>query len=266
MAGRRSFAVSSQTPLCQGEPLEACSAFPAATEPDGGFSVQQQYRDWLRKRADLPELLGSLSGKVLACNCNRASCHGHVLIALHELIFPCIGPKYTAQEASEQHNASHNDYTTIDEDNGLPQHHSTPPPASCTNSNLSTTITRHIHAAPEWAALTEVVRGLGERYVWEFCFSGAGVLSQAFQEAGWLVAPPIDMQATPTHDLLNPHFQAVALGLMLEGRVALLHMGPPCSSVGNALADLCEKFALTPRRRTRPPAPCTPTVTAVPTS
>ena len=77
--------------------------------------------------------------------------------------------------------------------------------------------------------------------------------------------------------MLNPFFMAVVIGILLEGRVLLLHMGPPCSSfsmavnrfvtyamrsyeyplglpgllpyqqekvdLGNAFADCCERLA-----------------------
>ena len=82
---------------------------------------------------------------------------------------------------------------------------------------------------------------MGGRCFWEI-FSGAAVLSNAFKQAGWLVAPPIDIQNTPTHDVLNPHFQAIVIGLLLEGRVSLLHLGPPYSSSSTALADACVKL------------------------
>ena len=47
------------------------------------------------------------------------------------------------------------------------------------------------------------------------------VLSQSFKQAGWDVALSLD-----TNHLQNPFFFAVAVGLLLEGRVALLNLPP----------------------------------------
>ena len=61
------------------------------------------------------------------------------------------------------------------------------------------------------------------------------MLTTAFAQAGWQTTPPIDIQDEIAFDLLNPLFRAVVIGLLLEGRVALLHMGPPCSSFSMAV-------------------------------
>ena len=52
------------------------------------------------------------------------------------------------------------------------------------------------------------------------------VLSQSFKQAGWDVALPLDTNLNPVFNLQNPFFFAVAMGLLLEGRVALLNLPP----------------------------------------
>ena len=52
------------------------------------------------------------------------------------------------------------------------------------------------------------------------------VLSQSFKQAGWDVALSLDTNLNPDFNLQNPFFFAVAVGLLLEGRVALLNLLP----------------------------------------
>ena len=85
--------------------------------------------------------------------------------------------------------------------------------------------------------------------MWEI-FAGPGTLSVAFDRAGWIVAPSVDILLCPAFDLLNPLFIAVILGLVLEGIFVLTHLGPPrapfCSSgvsMGNALAETTIRIA-----------------------
>ena len=42
----------------------------------------------------------------------------------------------------------------------------------------------------------------------------------------------------PDFDLLNPMFMAIVPGLVLEGRFAVIHLGPPCSSFSMAVNRL----------------------------
>ena len=65
--------------------------------------------------------------------------------------------------------------------------------------------------------------------------SGTFGLAQAFVEAGWPVAPPIDLVLDPSNILLNPLSMAIVVGIIDEGRVSLLHLGPPCSSFSISL-------------------------------
>ena len=60
------------------------------------------------------------------------------------------------------------------------------------------------------------------------------VLTQAFVAEGWAVAPPVDVANSKAMDLLNPAFFLLVLGLVLEGHIVLLHLGPPCSSFSMA--------------------------------
>ena len=52
------------------------------------------------------------------------------------------------------------------------------------------------------------------------------VLSQSFKQAGWDVTLSLDTNVNPDFNLQNPFFFAVVVGLLLEGRVALLNLPP----------------------------------------
>ena len=57
------------------------------------------------------------------------------------------------------------------------------------------------------------------------------------------MAPPIDVAIDPSHNLFNPLFAAVVLGLLLEGRVSVLHMSPPSErSPGASAAEATVSF------------------------
>ena len=82
--------------------------------------------------------------------------------------------------------------------------------------------------AEEWSEVAESIRRAPGRVFWEL-FSGDAGLSAAFLEEGWWVGTPVDIVSSNALDLLNMKFFMLVMGLILEGRVAVLHMGPPCS-------------------------------------
>ena len=45
----------------------------------------------------------------------------------------------------------------------------------------------------------------------------------------------MDVVVDPNSNLQNPLIMAIAVGIISEGRVLLLHLGPPCSSFSVAL-------------------------------
>ena len=81
----------------------------------------------------------------------------------------------------------------------------------------------------KWHSVIEEVRNAGRRIFWEI-FAGCAILTSMFLECGWCCGPPIDVLFDSSFNLLNPAFVGLILGLIFEGRVALLHVGPPCSS------------------------------------
>ena len=87
---------------------------------------------------------------------------------------------------------------------------------------------------PSWIILIDTIRALPRRAFWEI-FAGCAVLTSAFATESWCVAPPIDVVFNAEFDVLNPLFIAVLVGIILEGRIAVLHVSPPCASFSMAL-------------------------------
>ena len=85
----------------------------------------------------------------------------------------------------------------------------------------------------KWSELTELIRSSPGKVCWEL-FAGNAGLSLAFANEGWKTAPPIDIVMEPEFDLLNPLFLVLVLGIILEGWISVLHLGPPCSSFSMA--------------------------------
>ena len=82
---------------------------------------------------------------------------------------------------------------------------------------------------PEWNVMVTAIGSLPKCAFWEI-FSGTGRLTAAFSDECWCVAPPIVICNGTAFDILNHLFLSIVVGLILEGRVALLHLAPPCST------------------------------------
>ena len=95
-------------------------------------------------------------------------------------------------------------------------------------------IDRGVGHPSSWQALIARVRKETVKCFWEL-FAGCGILTAMMAERGWTCAVPIDILYNQEFNLLNPQFVSVVIGLILEGRFALVHVGPPCSSFSMAV-------------------------------
>ena len=102
-----------------------------------------------------------------------------------------------------------------------------PPPAN--ETTVSTYRTRTVSATDQWYEFVSDIRSYGRRVFLEI-FAGTAGLTAAFQAEGWSAGPPVDLAYGDQYDVMNHFFLAVLIGVLLEGRVLLLHMGPPCGS------------------------------------
>ena len=89
-------------------------------------------------------------------------------------------------------------------------------------------VEEHVHV------LVQKIRAQTFKVFWEI-FAGCAIMTSCFEAAAWQCGPPIDIEDDPSYNVLNPLFLCVVLGLILEGRIAVLHWGPPCSSFSWAL-------------------------------
>ena len=85
-----------------------------------------------------------------------------------------------------------------------------------------------------WRELVDTVRQLPTKAFWEI-FSGSVRATKGFKRVGWAVAPPIDVADEPWFNLLLQGFIAIIIGPIWKGRIAILWLGPPCSSFSMAV-------------------------------
>ena len=184
------------------------------------------YRSFARIRPDLRSWLAPLGkASVVVCDCNSRSCgcHARVLLKLVQengtQIEVCAVPE-------------------LGDDRDCPEFE--PGEAECDmvgalGSRSSNETTRGINVQKSvgypssWSLVISDVRAAPQRIFWEV-FAGCAILITMFLERNWCCGPPMDVEIDPTFKLLNPAFLCVLLGLIFEGRVALLHVAPPCSS------------------------------------
>ena len=87
---------------------------------------------------------------------------------------------------------------------------------------------------PSWRQLISDVRSSPVALFWEI-FAGCAILTSKMREHGWHCGPPIDVVYDDSFNLLDTFFVTVIIGLIMEGRFALIHIAPPCSSFSRAV-------------------------------
>ena len=201
----------------------------------------QWYEAYIWARPDYTYVLSFLSSlSTLVCDCTMSStsgcyCHASFLSKClvsdcstcmecepdaYHVLGPLIGDEDVAicpRESSWDMNAS---LSAVNE--------------TLRGSPTPACVDRSVGYCPAWDVLISAIRACPVRLFWEI-FSGVGILTQKMREEGWHCAPPLDVLEDESFNLLNPLFVAIVLGLVLEGRFALIHLGPPCSSFSMAV-------------------------------
>ena len=182
--------------------------------------LRPNLRNWLAPLA---------TAQVLVCDCLSAdcSCHARVLLRLLSMFgsvsqpvsAPCsdeemLCPECEPDEADDEILVSSSHAWNINE---------------TLRGSLESSVVRGVGYPESWQKLISRVRSAPQRIFWEL-FAGCAVLISMFLEQGWCCGPPIDVVADESYNLLDAFFVSVVIGLILEGRVMLLHLGPPCSS------------------------------------
>ena len=179
-------------------------------------------------RADKDYWLAPLSGKLLLCDCPGFHCHGNVLAAeLLEVIAANDGGSCRPPDESVMLQGG----TTVG-DSRIVAHSELGGIRAL--SSLSAAIAAAKMAKEpfawrdEWVSLVRGIRNRGHGLVIELF--GRGVASQQFANHGWEVVHSIDVCHTEAFNVFNPVFFAILVGLVLEGRFALLILAPPWRS------------------------------------
>ena len=185
------------------------------------FTEDGQEANWIfapfgRSLADKVQWLSPIFEKQLACDCSRSMCHAAVL---DELIRELATSGAKTNEGWG-FSAAPFGKKSIPDSTGAPSWYASYP-SSVYNKTHS--------AWPEsWTELCIEMRSFQCRCFWKMLRDNS-VLSQSFKQAGWEVSGSLDANLNPDFNLQNPLFFAVALGLLLEGRVAVLNL--PLSDV-----------------------------------
>ena len=230
-----------------------CKSFPVKPSPwlnpfsqcpSGGLEL---YRTYVKSRPDLQYFVNAIAkARTIVCDCSTVCCECHASV-LVEIICELLHTGKNVVQESPQDDVVIQDLDSIcmdctsdsgddedpvdeyDEDeltaNGLEQVNETV--RACA-------IGERPAYPPVWSKLIAHVRSFQILLFWEI-FAGCAVLIDCMQEQGWTCAAPLDILIHPDFDLLNPMFMAIVLGLILEGRFGVVHLGPPCSSFSMAV-------------------------------
>ena len=147
-------------------------------------------------------------GKQLACDCGQSKCHTAVL---DELISEMVTSGAMTNEGCEFF-AALSGKNSIPDGSGAPLWY-----APCNKTQAAW--------LESWTMLCTELRSFQCRCFWNM-LPDDSVLSQSFKQAGWDVALSLDTNLNPDFNLQNPFFFAVAVGLLLERRVAILNLPP----------------------------------------
>ena len=188
------------------------------------FTDDEQEANWIfaqfgRSRADKVQWLSPIFGKQLACDCGQSMCHAAVL---DELIRELVTSGAMTNERWEFSAAPFGK-------NSIPDSSSAP---SWYTSSTSSVYNKTQSAWPEsWTGLCIEMRSFQCRCFWNMLPDNS-VLSHFFRQAGWEVVCAANLN--PDFNLQNPLCFAVAVGLLLEGRVAVLNLPPDAHSVNGS--------------------------------
>ena len=196
------------------------------------FSTFEQY---FSQRADKFALLAPLFGKTLLCNCTNKACHAEFLKQQVDALVASAdiasAPGTVVLEDTDDPEVA-DELGDIDKLADQFRDFTTGNPLNFEDFVFANTLPPPLRAPgwPEaWVLLVATIRGFGVRVFWEIC-AGTARLSAEAQRQDWSIAPPIDIIFDASFDLLNVLFFGVILGIVLEGRIAWLHVSPPCAS------------------------------------
>jgi hypothetical protein len=199
--------------------------------PTGG---SLDFDAYFSMRADKDEFLMPLLGCHLVCSCSLPglNCHARYL---QSMCVKMIERHGYMNDHIEDDDHPHNrawDHDEYDDSHDEVDHADRITALDETLIGVQTP--NHVAWPDSWHLLVESLRMLPNKAFWEL-FSGSARATIGFQEAGWSCGQPVDVANDETFNLLDPCFLALVIALIWEGLVALLWLGPPCSSFSMAV-------------------------------
>ena len=203
----------------------------------------QRFEHFLQSRADLSWYLRPLCGKELVCDCSHPdNCHGATLIRYVTKCFhppdpPAVQPVSQACDHKSSFESIRDEPDDSGEDDTVVGTEFRPEDWHTVDETLRgrPQPRQERPAWPSaWTLLVSAIRTAQILLFWEI-FSGTAGLSAAFDRADWTCAPPLDIMFDSSYNLMDPSFVCIVLGLILEKRFKLIHLGPPCSSFSMAV-------------------------------
>ena len=225
---------------------------PWAPLPEYGIIGCADYCDYLWKRADILYHVSHLVGKRIVAD--------PVDIDQVEALLHAVSTLFPPKENSEQsfdivedddfevygcpdranHKAEFSSYTHLDHAAQL-GHGCTLGAMAWANESLLGAPASGLKFTDEWRSFMQHLRSFNTKFCWEL-FAGTCIVTSIWLEMLLPTAPPVDVLFSQWMDLLNPGFLYIVLGIILEKRVCLLWLGPPCASFSmaiNRFSHLC---------------------------
>jgi len=188
-----------------------------------------RFRDYAFSRADVVHWLTPLVGKTFICSCiDNPNNHANTLRQLVLETFAVSSnscPAPASCRVDEMQTSASSVYGGV---LSLPGNH-----CSFAWESIQYVCQRPSTIAwpRAWSAMVVSMRNSVKPLFWEL-FAGCAELTKSFSGNLWVCGPPIDFTICKDFDLLNPHFVAIVIGLILENRVTLISLSPPyyCSA------------------------------------
>ena len=184
------------------------------------------YLSFSRMRPDLRNWLAPLAkASALVCDCKSHVCHCHASLLI-DLLVELSDP---VSSNADPECCDDRDCPTVEPQEAESDVVVSMGQVPVNETTRGNNIPLNVGHPSSWTEIIEEVRASPQRIFWEI-FAGCAILTSMLLERNWCCGPPIDVVIDSSFNLLNPAFLSVLLGLVFEGRVALLHVGLPCSS------------------------------------
>ena len=209
--------------------VNSCSMGTIKAHDSGTFDFVK----YCSMRADCDEWIIPLFGCHLVCSCSFVGlkCHARYLQHLCVEKVKHDANNYNHGDQGSRPCCQNNDYYYDD------THDEVDHPGRITDLDetlIGESPPRHVNWPESWTHLVHDLRMLPNKAFWEL-FSGSARATAGFSDAGWSCGRPVDVADDASFNLLDPAFLAIVIVLIWDGLIAVLWLGPPCSSFSMAV-------------------------------